>query len=486
MNNTKKAAASVLAVISALSLASALPAAAAENNVRIPAVQAKVSKEKALSAPAGLKAEYSAERVFLSWNKVSGAKGYRVFIYNSKSGTYKKLTDVTSASCTIKSLKAGKTYYFKVAAMSGNTVGTMSEALALKAKKIKSPVPLESLKWDTDYHSLTNAKACKASEGDFKFDLDGDGKAETINFTHTAGTPEKYRYEPDDHYVIPYINGKKTEIVFPKTEYGDMYAKYDFNFPSGYFYICDIDKNDSYKEIAIVPNVYTNDYYTSFFRYYDGKLHYIGGISYDTPDERTEDIETRYDANGLNITFGRPMIIDGSGYITASARADALNTWFGYTRYAYDPETGLIRRLANLEIYPYGYENRNSYSAVWKIIRKNWFHTDDPDYDPYDPVPDDSMLIRDITVYKEPSFDSESFVMKAQPAVATGVYNHADGRFVPEYDYSSYDWDEEQKKIWVYITAKDGTHGWFNLGDQERDWEKGNWYDPFNFVIAYD
>ncbi|MBQ5311493.1 MAG: hypothetical protein ILP19_05580, partial [Oscillospiraceae bacterium] len=43
---------------------------------------------------------------------------------------------------------------------------------------------LSTLGWDTDFASMSNAKAFKVSDGDVVIDLDGDGKDETINFTH--------------------------------------------------------------------------------------------------------------------------------------------------------------------------------------------------------------------------------------------------------------------------------------------------------------
>jgi len=61
----------------------------------------------------------SATSVKLSWNKVSGASGYQIYRATSKNGTYKKIKTITSGSstsCTNKSLKNGKTYYYKIRA----------------------------------------------------------------------------------------------------------------------------------------------------------------------------------------------------------------------------------------------------------------------------------------------------------------------------------------------------------------------------------
>ena len=52
----------------------------------------------------------------ISWKKVSGASGYQVYMATSKKGKYKKIGDTKKLNLTKKSLKKGKTYYFKVRA----------------------------------------------------------------------------------------------------------------------------------------------------------------------------------------------------------------------------------------------------------------------------------------------------------------------------------------------------------------------------------
>ncbi|MCM1543854.1 MAG: fibronectin type III domain-containing protein [Ruminococcus sp.] len=56
--------------------------------------------------------------VTLSWNKVSGAKNYIVYSYNSSTKKYAKIATVTTNTATIKKLSAGKTYYYLVKAQS--------------------------------------------------------------------------------------------------------------------------------------------------------------------------------------------------------------------------------------------------------------------------------------------------------------------------------------------------------------------------------
>lgn len=54
----------------------------------------------------------------LSWTKSSGITGYKIYIYDSSKKAYvrkKTITNPNTASCTITGLKAGVTYYFKIA-----------------------------------------------------------------------------------------------------------------------------------------------------------------------------------------------------------------------------------------------------------------------------------------------------------------------------------------------------------------------------------
>lgn len=425
-----------------------------------------------MAAPLSLNAVVSGSSVKLTWGKVTGAEKYRVYIYDSNDKKYKKFKDVDTTSCTISSLKKGRIYYFKVAAVKGGQAGKKSDAIGAKIKK--APVNLYSLDWNTDYNALTNAVAYKVADGDVKVDLDGDGIPETINFTHmdTSKKAKEILKEEFEYInpVIPYINGKTVDVKFNEPESGYYWlSKYIVNFPSGYFYICDIDSSDRYKEIAFVPHCYTDDYNTVFFRYYDNALHFIGSITYDSPNAELEYLDGHFSIGDMNITWGRSMIIDGSGVITAAIRL-APQTWFGYTQYEYDPETAEIRPLANKGVYPYGYSERNSYAKAWARVKRNWISLD------WVKDVKDCFLTRDITVYRSPSKTADSYLMKAQPAIATGQYQYSPTKYYREYE----DYNDKYKDTWIYITAKDGTCGWFYVGSYD------NWDGLFTVEIGYD
>ncbi len=67
----------------------------------------------------------SESSVKLSWEKVSGATGYRVYLYNEKTKKYKTLGTTEKLSCTVKKLKSGTTYKFSVKAYTKTSKGTV-------------------------------------------------------------------------------------------------------------------------------------------------------------------------------------------------------------------------------------------------------------------------------------------------------------------------------------------------------------------------
>lgn len=74
----------------------------------------KISASQYVKKPSKLTAKSKAMSVTLSWNKVSGAKGYEIQSYSNGKWTTKKHT--TSARTTIKGLESGKTYKYRVRA----------------------------------------------------------------------------------------------------------------------------------------------------------------------------------------------------------------------------------------------------------------------------------------------------------------------------------------------------------------------------------
>ena len=76
----------------------------------------------------------SPKRIKLTWNKISGAKSYVVYRATSKNGTYKKITTVKGISYINKSLKKGKTYYYKVRALHKNAEANSAYSIVVTQK----------------------------------------------------------------------------------------------------------------------------------------------------------------------------------------------------------------------------------------------------------------------------------------------------------------------------------------------------------------
>lgn len=79
--------------------------------------QDTVKTQSTLKAPK-IKTKVKGNKVTVSWKKIKGAKGYKVYVSNKKKGKYKVKATIKKAKktkCTIK-LKKGKKYFIKVCA----------------------------------------------------------------------------------------------------------------------------------------------------------------------------------------------------------------------------------------------------------------------------------------------------------------------------------------------------------------------------------
>lgn len=89
----------------------------------VPAIQAYAAS---LSKPTVTLTNTAPTTIKVSWKKVSGATKYTVYRATSKNGTYKALKTTTSTYYSSTKLTCGKTYYFKVKAVSGSKSATSS------------------------------------------------------------------------------------------------------------------------------------------------------------------------------------------------------------------------------------------------------------------------------------------------------------------------------------------------------------------------
>ena len=81
----------------------------------------------------------STGKIKLTWNKIKNAKEYEVYRATSKSGTYKLLKTVTGTSLTNTSVDAGKTYYYKVRAVSASGVKSKFSSVVSRTCDLAQP-----------------------------------------------------------------------------------------------------------------------------------------------------------------------------------------------------------------------------------------------------------------------------------------------------------------------------------------------------------
>ena len=104
--------------------------------------ETKVSYQILPGKTSSVSASQSTDYIKLSWKKVTGATGYRVYQYNSSTGKYKTLKTLTGTSYTVKNLKAGTIYKFAVKAYTkanGETLWAASSKTLTTATKPATP-----------------------------------------------------------------------------------------------------------------------------------------------------------------------------------------------------------------------------------------------------------------------------------------------------------------------------------------------------------
>lgn len=123
-------------------------------------------------------ATQSASAIKLTWKKVTGATGYRIYQYNSKTKKYEKIKTTTEISYTIKKLKAGTEYKFAVKAYtkyngetlwaaSSKSIKTATEP-AVPTVKITAGSKKAILKWNKVTGATGYVVYMKNSDGSYK------------------------------------------------------------------------------------------------------------------------------------------------------------------------------------------------------------------------------------------------------------------------------------------------------------------------------
>ena len=142
--------------------------------------------------------------ITLKWNKVTGADGYRIYKYNSKTKKYEKLKDVKGTSLKISKLKADTAYKYKVRAYTkddGTIWGSYSDVFAT-ATKTKTPA-ISSI------YSNTKGKAVVKWSN-----VSGESGYQVYYATSKNGT-----YKKLDSYKANVVKGSKSKLTSKKTYY---------------------------------------------------------------------------------------------------------------------------------------------------------------------------------------------------------------------------------------------------------------------------
>lgn len=94
----------------------------------------------------------------LSWKKVSGASGYRIYKYNTSSKSYEKVTTISKGSTVsykITGLTAATEYQFKVRAYKKTDTGTLWGSSSSAYKDCTKPAQMKNLKAATKSSAVT-------------------------------------------------------------------------------------------------------------------------------------------------------------------------------------------------------------------------------------------------------------------------------------------------------------------------------------------
>lgn len=118
--------------------------------------------------PSGLKVNStSTSKVKLSWDKVEGATGYKIYRYDESAQKWKSVKMTTASSCTVSSLSSSTTYKFRVRAYkkTGNSYIYSSPTSAVKTTTVPDKVTGLSVSSVTSSSAVLSWSAVKGATG---------------------------------------------------------------------------------------------------------------------------------------------------------------------------------------------------------------------------------------------------------------------------------------------------------------------------------
>ncbi len=114
------------------------------------------SEQSSLSAPQNFAAsKISKSSVALKWDKVQGAKQYKIYSSTTEDGTFKLLSTVKTNKYTHKIKLGNATRYYVVRAVNGKDSGPLSSKLAVNLPGA-SPKPADTSALDKEYAKIVN------------------------------------------------------------------------------------------------------------------------------------------------------------------------------------------------------------------------------------------------------------------------------------------------------------------------------------------
>lgn len=218
-------------------------------------------------------------------------------------------------------------------------------------------VPYDRLDGLKEQYAYTGAFMKEISyEEDFSIDLNGDGTADKIQ---TSVSEDEYMI----NQIAFVINDGDAGVIIDNNYTGEDKAFLEN--PMECYYVVDLDKNDSYLEIA-VGDYGMNDYNMTYFYRYDGSgLNYLGHIP--------------------NVLEGMDVDVYGNGLIKGTMRLDMIET----------VRAGVFYQLKDGRV---------------NLVEQEWY---EPDYSYFPEEYLSHDVLQDVTVYKENSLQSEKVVLKA-------------------------------------------------------------------------
>lgn len=173
----------------------------------------------------GLKATQTNKTIKLSWNKKKGCDGYRIYRYIASEKKYVKVADVKGAgttSYTVKNLKSGNLYAYKVSAFtqdSSKKIGSKSSLLRTSTKPDKLKIKSVASKSKKKITVKWKKTVCTGYQVQVSTSKNFSKNRKTYSLKSSAKTVQKtIKTQKSKKYY--YVRIRATKTVDGKTVYG--------------------------------------------------------------------------------------------------------------------------------------------------------------------------------------------------------------------------------------------------------------------------